>query len=73
MTDGCKPAVACGSVLTTMVQGMTLEEAGEIEPQDVIATLDGLPTESAHCATLAVTTLREAITSYRQEDKTGRR
>ena len=73
MTDGCKPAVACGSVLTTMVQGMTLEEAGKIEPQDVIAALDGLPTESAHCATLAVTTLREAITSHRQGDSTGRK
>jgi len=61
MTDGCGPTVACGSVLTTMVQGMSLEEAKRIRPQRLIDALDGLPEESVHCAELAVTTLKEAI------------
>jgi len=65
MTDGCGPSVACGSVLTTMARGMSLEEAGEITPENLIAALDGLPEESVHCAELAVSTLREAITNYR--------
>jgi len=65
MTDGCGPTVACGSVLTTMARGMSLEEAGEITPENLIAALDGLPEESVHCAELAVSTLREAITNYR--------
>ena len=61
MTDGCGPSVACGSMLTTMVQGMSLDEADEIRPEDLLKALDGLPEESVHCAELAVSTLREAI------------
>ena len=61
MTDGCGPSVACGNMITTMVRGMSLEEAGKITPEDLIATLNGLPEESTHCAELAVSTLRDAI------------
>ncbi|MBN1889912.1 MAG: iron-sulfur cluster assembly scaffold protein [Thermoflexales bacterium] len=64
VTDGCGPTTACGSVLTTLIQGMSLEEACRIKPQDLIAALDGLPEESAHCAELAINTLREAIAHY---------
>jgi len=63
MTDGCGPTVACGSTLTTMVRGMSLQEAGGIMPKDLLEALDGLPEESVHCAELAVSTLREAIAS----------
>jgi nitrogen fixation NifU-like protein len=65
MTDGCGPSVACGSRLTTMVQGMSLEEASKIRAENLIAALDGLPDESLHCAELAVSTLQEAIANYR--------
>jgi nitrogen fixation NifU-like protein len=69
MTDGCGPTVACGSMLTKMVTGMTLMEAGQVSAQDLIDALDGLPEESIHCAELAVNTLREAIASrLRTED-----
>ena len=61
MTDGCGPTVACGSTLTTMVRGMSLQEAVGITPEDLLEALDGLPEESVHCAELAVSTLREAI------------
>jgi len=69
MTDGCGPSVACGSMLTRLVLGMSLEEAGEIRPEDLIAALDGLPEESLHCAELAVSTLREAIANWHVEDR----
>ena len=65
MTDGCGPSVACGSMLTTMARGVSLEAASQITPQDLLAALDGLPEENAHCAELAVTTLREAIANVR--------
>jgi nitrogen fixation NifU-like protein len=61
MTDGCGPTVACGSTLTTMVQGLSLQEAGGITPEGLLEALDGLPEERVHCAELAVSTLREAI------------
>ena len=68
MTDGCGPSVACGSMLTTMVQGMSLEEANKMTPEDLLAALDGLPEESVHCAELAVNTLREAIANRPRRD-----
>jgi len=61
MTDGCGPTVACGSKLTTMVRGTSLDKARQIGQIDLVAALDGLPEESLHCAELAVNTLREAI------------
>jgi nitrogen fixation NifU-like protein len=68
MTDGCGPSVACGSMLTTMVREVSLEEAGEIKAEDLVAALDGLPEESLHCAELAVNTLHEAIANRSTED-----
>jgi len=71
MTDGCGSSLACGNMLTTMVQGMPLEEADEVNPEDLTLALDGLPEESAHCAILAVNTLRQAIARYQQESQPG--
>jgi nitrogen fixation NifU-like protein len=71
MTDGCGPSVACGSKLTAMVQGTSLEEARKIKPEDLIAALDGLPEESVHCAELAVSTLQEAMDNRRVDDRTS--
>ncbi len=67
MTDGCGPTVACGSVLTRMAQGKSLDEAAGIDAADLIIALDGLPPEHVHCATLAVNTLREAMADYQQK------
>jgi nitrogen fixation NifU-like protein len=72
MTDGCGSSLACGSMLTRLVQGMSLEEAGEIKPEDLITALDGLPEESLHCAELTVSTLREAIANWHVEDRGGK-
>jgi nitrogen fixation NifU-like protein len=63
MTDGCGPTVACGSMLTQMATGVSLDEAAKIGPEDLIVALDGLPEENVHCAELAVNALREAIAS----------
>lgn len=66
MTDGCGPSIACGSKLTSIVQGMSIEKASNITPEDLLAALDGLPGDSQHCAQLAVNTLREAIAGCSQ-------
>jgi nitrogen fixation NifU-like protein len=44
---------------------MSLDQASEITPENLIAALDGLPEESVHCAELAVSTLQEAIANGR--------
>jgi nitrogen fixation NifU-like protein len=65
MTDGCGATLACGSMLTQMVAGISLEEANEIRPQDLLSALDGLPEENVHCAELAVSTLQNALFNWR--------
>ena len=61
MTDGCGPSVACGSTLTQMIQGLSLDQASQIRPEDLLETLGGLPEDSVHCAELTVNTLQEAL------------
>ena len=69
VTDGCGPSVACGNMLSRMVDGKSLEEAGGVRPEDLIVALDGLPEESVHCAALAVETLRAALARRNAKDE----
>jgi nitrogen fixation NifU-like protein len=69
MTDGCGPTVACGSMLTKMVTGKSLEDADEILPEDLLEALGGLPDENVHCAELAVSTLQNALFNWRAAAK----
>ena len=71
MTDGCGPTIACGSMVTRMAKGKSLTEAAAIEGADVILALDGLPPEHVHCATLAASTLQEAIADCAAGDACG--
>lgn len=64
LTDGCGTSIASGSMTTTLVKGKSISEAGQIDPQDVLEALGGLPKESEHCATLATNTLKAAIENY---------
>jgi NifU-like protein involved in Fe-S cluster formation len=58
---GCPPTLACGSVLTEMIEGMTIEEAARLTRQDIVRALDGLPSRKQHAAALAIETLRAAL------------
>jgi nitrogen fixation NifU-like protein len=69
MTDGCGPTLACGSMITSLIQGKSLAEADAILPEDLIVALDGLPSESQHCAELAVKTLQNALLNWRMRDE----
>ncbi len=68
MTDGCGPTVACGSMLASLVRGLSPEKALLISAQDLISALKGLPEESVHCAELAVNTLQAAISNWKSRD-----
>jgi nitrogen fixation protein NifU and related proteins len=59
---GCPPTLACASVLTEMLQGMTVEEAMRLTRKDLVNQL-GLPSRKQHAASLALDTLRSAIES----------
>ena len=62
-TDGCGATIACGSMLTKMIKGETIEEASAITSEKLINALGGLPEEHLHCSKLAVNTLRRHPTN----------
>lgn len=58
---GCPPSIACGSALTELIQGKTVEEAMHLTRQDLVAAVGGLPSRKQHAAALAIETLRAAL------------
>lgn len=65
-TDGCGATIACGSILTKMIKGKSLEEVKNISNSKLMNTLEGLPKEHHHCSVLAVDTLQKAVKNYIQ-------
>jgi nitrogen fixation NifU-like protein len=59
--DGCIPAVACASRLTEMLAGHPLGELERIRPEDVEASLGGLPPAARHASVLAVDGLKRLL------------
>ena len=47
-TDGCWPAVASGSVVTSLATGRSLGSAAALQQEDVLEALGGLPEEYEH-------------------------
>jgi nitrogen fixation NifU-like protein len=60
-TDGCGATIACGSRLTKLVTGKTVDEATALRPEDLISALGGLPEDHIHCASLSVIAFRNAV------------
>jgi NifU-like protein involved in Fe-S cluster formation len=58
---GCVPAIACGSALTEMIAGRTINEARAVRRIQLVMKLGGLPRESLHTSHLAIDTLAAAL------------
>jgi len=54
---GCVPAIACGSAVTELATGRSLEEAAAIGKESLSDLLGGLPPASTHAAQLAIEAL----------------
>jgi nitrogen fixation protein NifU and related proteins len=61
MTDGCGPVIACGSAVTELVRGKIVTEAMALSEDDISTGLEGLPDSETHCATLAISALKQAL------------
>jgi nitrogen fixation protein NifU and related proteins len=59
---GCVAAMACASALTEIVTGISVTDALQVQREEVLKKLGGLPEASAHAAYLAVDALRELLT-----------
>jgi NifU-like protein involved in Fe-S cluster formation len=53
--------MACGSALTELVSGKTLDEAKRLTRDDVVRAVDGLPQASEHASHLAMDALRALL------------
>jgi NifU-like protein involved in Fe-S cluster formation len=58
---GCPPTLVCGSVLTELITGKTVEEARQLTKNDLVEGIGGLPSRKQHAASLAIETLNAAL------------
>ncbi|MBN2486965.1 MAG: iron-sulfur cluster assembly scaffold protein [Bacteroidales bacterium] len=65
VTDGCHSSLVCGTLTAWIAEGKTITEALQLTPTDVFRAA-GEQVE-AHCAILAIKTLRASLTSYLQQ------
>jgi len=58
---GCVAAVACGSALTELARGKSLQEAGKLTREELVDALGGLPQASMHASHLAMDALKAVL------------
>jgi len=58
---GCVPAMACGSAVTELVKGRSLDEARKLSREELVRKVGGLPQASSHASHLAIDTLAALI------------
>lgn len=68
LAKGCVPSLACGSVLTELVKGKTLETARELGREQLVSTIGGLPPASLHASYLALDALTAALDQLTSKD-----
>ncbi len=58
---GCPPTLVCGSALTELIVGKTIDEAKQLTRADLLDAIGGLPSRKHHAAALAIETLNAAL------------
>jgi nitrogen fixation protein NifU and related proteins len=58
---GCVPSMACGSAITELANGRSVEAARTISREDVLREVGGVPEASSHAAILAIDALRALL------------
>jgi nitrogen fixation NifU-like protein len=61
LAKGCVPAMACGSALTELVKGKTVEAASRLSREDLVQAVGGLPDASSHASHLAMDALAAVL------------
>ena len=65
-TYGCGSAIASSSLITELVKGMTLDQAGSIKNSEIAEEL-ALPPVKIHCSILAEDAIKSAVNDYRNK------
>jgi nitrogen fixation protein NifU and related proteins len=58
---GCPPTLVCGSVLTELITGKSVDEALKLTRTDLLEAIGGLPSRKHHAAALAIEVLNSAL------------
>ena len=66
LARGCVASVAAASALTELLTRRSLEDAQALKPEDVLAALGGLPSESLHATHLAIDATRALVAALRR-------
>jgi nitrogen fixation NifU-like protein len=66
-TFGCGSAIASSSLITTMVKGLSIEEAGKIKNSHIAKELS-LPPVKIHCSVLAEDAVKAAIADWKKKN-----
>jgi nitrogen fixation protein NifU and related proteins len=61
LAKGCVPAMACGSAITELAKGKTVDAARQLSKEDVLQKVGALPEASGHASHLALDTLRTLL------------
>ncbi len=61
---GCPYAIATTSVFTELVKGKFLSDALEVDDQDVVEALGGLPEVKKHCSLMGPEAMKRAVSEY---------
>jgi nitrogen fixation protein NifU and related proteins len=58
---GCVAAMACGSALTELVRGKSMDEARKLTRDELLRSVGGLPPASSHACHLAMDALEAVL------------
>lgn len=68
-TYGCGSAIASSSLVTEMLKGKTIDQAGDIKNSAIAEEL-ALPPVKIHCSVLAEDAIKSAILDYKEKNNT---
>ena len=63
---GCSGTIAACSALTTLVKGSNIDNVKQLDRNNVIQALNGIPEKKAHSVDLAMEGLQKLLESYEQ-------
>jgi len=66
---GCSSLACCGSALTELIEGKTIQEAKRITEKEVLEHLKSSPIKDFDCPLLAVKTLEKVIGKYEKRKR----
>ncbi len=61
---GCSGTIAACSVLTTLVKGNSVDDIRQLDRENVIQALGGIPEKKAHSVDLVMEALQKLLGSY---------